>query len=173
MRKRKLLIIVTAVILVIACCSGVSLAYYKTEDKSVNTINTGIVDVKVHEEVEEMLKKNVGFQLQKDCVKSWVRLFVGLPTGIEGDIYKTVRSDDDNWKLGTDGYYYYQQPVEYTKDGNNEYILFSSITANIGGGSDTVSGSYNKNLDIVVYVEAIQWNREDTNAEEAFQKNRK
>lgn len=162
-KKNKILIILLCLILLSTL--GVTIAFFTADDNVVNSIKMGKVDIEVAETVEKGIKTNVGATVKAGTTPCWVRVFVGLPTGMQKQILvKTIpEKPNDNWSQ-EGNYYYYQLPLG-GKNEDETVILFQEIRSEENLDINQVQDE----LDIVVYAEAIQESN-GTNAIEAFHK---
>ena len=131
---------------------GVTIAFFISDDNAVNSIKMGKVDVEVAETVENGKKINVGATVKAGTTPCWVRVFVGLPTGMQNQILieTTPTTPDSNWIQ--DGNYYYYQSALGGINKDETVILFDEIKSEE---NLDISGVQSE-LDIVVYAEAIQ-----------------
>ncbi|BBF41497.1 hypothetical protein lbkm_0176 [Lachnospiraceae bacterium KM106-2] len=161
--KRGRVFMIASLILVLVLCTGVGTLAYFTDQKNVtNDAKFGKLDVKTKEKVVKKGKEDVGFTVESDSVKCWVRLFVGIPKA-SGNQIITIDPEDPtvNSKWKKDGeYYYYKEPV----NPGESKILFKSIKCT----SDLDKDQQYSNFDIIVYAEAIQYDNTVDDPVEAF-----
>ncbi|MEG0971629.1 MAG: SipW-dependent-type signal peptide-containing protein [Lachnospiraceae bacterium] len=133
---------------------GVTLAFFTAKDETKNTIQMGKIKVDVSETVIEGKKTDVGVIVKEGSVPCWVRIFVELPIGMQQQtLVETVPIQNElgpNWtKSGN--YYYYNLPLG-GKSTDETVILFDEIKSLQKLEKDQIQ----KELDIIVYAEAIQ-----------------
>ena len=150
LKKNKIFLCVLSLIILVTL--GGTVAYFTADDNKVNTINMGKMDVEVVEKVADGIKTNVGATIKAGSSPCWVRVFVGLPIGMQQQtlIETTPASPDSNWIK--DGNYYYYQSSLGGKNTDETVILFNEIKTEENLDMNQVQSE----LDIVVYAEAIQ-----------------
>lgn len=158
-----------ATIAVLLLCLGMlgytTIAYFNTQNTARNVITAGNIDIELQEktadgkdftnvvnvmpgqEVSKIVRvKNTGnnpayirIEVQKD-----IKLADGQNG--EGDLgLITLDFDSDNWTLGEDGYYYYNQPIAA---GESTAALFRNVTF------DKTMGNLYQNSTAVIKVNA-------------------
>lgn len=170
--KKKSLIIAVVLSLITIFTIGSTVSYFTDEEDVTNHITMGRIDIETKETIVEDGKEMVGAE-NIGPNPAWIRVFVGLPQGTAGEsVYIATPFEDGrvtnpdtngngwSWSQGSDGYYYYSDPIE---PGDTAY-LFSSIMR-----SQTIEeDEFPSNIDIIIYVEAVQVSLGDS-AIEAFE----
>lgn len=161
--KKKIVLAIISLSLIFAFSSEATLALFKDNDNVSNRIEAGEIKIHTMETIVENGKENVGATLSADSVRSWVRVFVGIPNGPEGEkIFKcTPSTPNSNWIDGGDNYFYYKEVL----NPNDTVILYDKISYTEILSEDTMPS----NLNIIVYAEAVQENTGKT-VKEAFSK---
>ena len=151
-RMNKTAILLLAVILLAGAVIGTTVAYLTTNTGSiVNTFEYAKVTCEVQENFDGEKKSDV--KIKNTCeIDAYIRAEVIvnwkdsegniLPSTPEGYNYTITEHLDGKWKRGTDGYYYYQEPVKahgategslltctWTHPANPEYHLSVEIIA--------------------------------------------
>ena len=168
MNKKKVLVLAVSVCLVAILAIGGTLAYFTDTDEETNTFTVGNVDITLTEPnwegsgSQDAPEVYPGEPLAKDPTVQntgknpcFVRIKV---TGLDclapaGNI--TYRTDyvtgklGDNWKLHTDGYFYYNKVLEV---GATTDALFDQIVIP----TDLTNGDAKTNFNVVVTAEAVQ-----------------
>ncbi len=142
--------------LIILFTVGGTIAYFTSADGKVNTIQMGKINVEIHEIVEGGMKKEVGATVKKETAPCWVRIFVGIPVGMQGQYLVETQpeaselTNNSLWIKDGDYYYYSKQ---LGGNGTEEtVVLFDQIMAKDSLNPDVVP----TDLDIIVYAEAVQ-----------------
>lgn len=161
--KKKVIVVIISLFLISLFSRGVTLALFTDQDNALNTIETGKVVIETKETIIESGKANVGATLSTDSVRSWVRVFVGIPSGPGGKAIFTCTpaTPNSNWINGGDGYFYYKGVL----DPGATVILYDKILYTATLSKDTMPS----NLNIIVYAEAVQESLGST-AQNAFDK---
>lgn len=121
----KRLSLVLALVLILVCAVGGTVAYLVTHtDPVTNTFTPGNVTCEVVENVNANVKEDVGVK-NTGNVPAYIRVAVVANTvdkdgSITGAADVSAKLCGDNWVAGTDGYYYYKGVVDPQKqtDGN-------------------------------------------------------
>ncbi len=147
-KNKSKLLIISVIILMLAIVSTVTIAFIidKTEPVN-NTFNYATVSCKVNEEsFDGNVKKNVTIEntgevesyIRAKVVVTWMsedgtKVTAAKPQ--ENTDYTILYSNNQNWQLGSDGYWYYTLPVNI---GNSTDTLIESSslieTANVPNG---------------------------------------
>ena len=119
---KKILIIIAALLLISAFAGGATLAYLLAETPAVeNNFVPVYVSCEVIEEFTGTTKSNVSVKNTGD-IKAYIRAtFVIMWTSEDGSVYSippkegvdySITLGSSSWSLGSDGFYYYELPVE-------------------------------------------------------------
>lgn len=168
--KRKILIL-AAIAIALSLTSYATIAYFTTQGTASNVITAGNVVLKLHEESangvaaphnglnglmpgdsaeKTVFVENVGDNAFYTRIKlhKTVRPGAGIIYELSPDkIHLNI--DTENWKLGADGWYYYQSALG--KSGRTQ-PLFTSVLFEAGMGNDYMNAVVNIN----VIVQAVQ-----------------
>lgn len=143
MKTRKLsgkkLALLISVILLLTVAVGGTAAYIATQTQNLtNVFKPGKMSIDIHEEVKPGEKSNVKVVNTGDA-PAYVRVYVTVSwQNANGDILAeipengvdynmTFIKDTDKWFLGSDGYYYYSEPLETESSGNPGYFTEGSL----------------------------------------------
>ena len=161
MRKTKTILVLAAVVLMLACTVGGTLAFLITKTDSVtNTFDPGRVTCEVVETFANNIKSNVQIR-NTGNTDAWIRATVVANWVKDGKVVAPWTDDigynTDKWTKGSGGYYYYKESVAakgYTEN------LFGSYTP----GKAPVEGAH---LEMTIVCQAVQSNLGST-AQAAF-----
>ncbi len=145
---KKPLLMIAALALVVALSIGLTSAFLTSQQGLTNTFTPGKVSCEVVEDVKENYKTSIKVQNisenEKDkLVPAYIRVAVVANTVDEnGNItgsadvssYLYGNADNTEWKLGTDGYYYFTKIVEperYTSELVKAPIPLSNIQVTV------------------------------------------
>lgn len=120
-RIRNILLISFAVIFVAAAGIGEASAYFTTyaRAKGAHTIDLGY-RTRIEEEFDSWTKRVTIENTKGSPVYIRARAY-------SGDQYELTYSSDGGWEMGTDGWYYYTQPVEVDNSTSVLNVLISGI----------------------------------------------
>ena len=182
-KKKKLLVICIAIIYIQFIAVGTISAYFTDNETKNNIINMGNVTVEIVEDIIGGEKENVGIRNtgNNPC---YIRLYVGIPTGIDGsDIYTTNPSlytivngvkqevariitttdeagnitDKYEWIKSGDYWYYAGNLVEGKEDAGILGVGKNAILfQNISFVDNLDNFPDGDNSNIIIYVEAVQ-----------------
>ena len=153
--KRKSIVAIAALVLLLVGAVGGTLAWMSAQTRPVtNTFEAGEVTTWVNETFDGKAKKNVSIQ-NTGTIPAYIRAAVVINwADKDGNVSGTpVKSGDytafspgTNWEQGTDGYYYYTQPVPA---GGSTDVLIPSIAPQV-----TPPAGYD--LQVTILAEGIQ-----------------
>lgn len=120
-QNKKTILMLVSVVVLLAAVVGTTIAYLvASTDPITNTFTPTSVPIEIPEEIEDNVKKRVAVTNQGD-ISAYVRVAVIVTwKDSEGNISATVPvkvtdynwdDGDTNWKLHSDGFYYYTLPV--------------------------------------------------------------
>ena len=166
--KRKLLILSVLAICIATLTTG-TLAFFTSEGRAHNVITTGGVEIAVREWADEGKEKpfqNLGGIMPSMTVTkiaeikntgasdAWIRVKVEKNIQLQGE--DTPNTDlvelnlnDTDWKLGQDGYYYYNQAL---KPGEVTKPIFTTVTFDAAMGNEY----QNATASVDVFAQAVQ-----------------
>lgn len=121
-RNNKRKVFLCSLILILAVTAGVTIAYLTMRtNKVTNTFSAAFVTTDIEEEIDNHVKNDVKVKNTGD-IDAYIRAAVVVTWQNEaGDVWGTmpVEGTDysiewtlDNWFVGSDGFYYYKNPVE-------------------------------------------------------------
>lgn len=153
---KKLLFIIIATVITVACAAGGTLAYIFTGTPSVeNSFEPVYVSCEVEEEFNGQTKSNVAVRNTGD-IDAYIRAtFVVMWMADDGSVLAKspvsgtdyiITAGSPKWTLGTDGFYYYSSPVA---PGDLTDVLIGSIVQ-----KDTAPEGYS--LAVHIAATAIQ-----------------
>lgn len=167
---RKIIVLLAIIVLIVACASYGTIAYFTVQKKTTNIITSGNIDMILHDETSEeepfppdglsgimpgdSLDKIVYIENIGDH-DFYTRIKLAnsiLPDkdGIKLNFNKIhLNIDTANWQLYTDGWYYYLSSVE---EGKKTAPLFTKVTFDNGMGNEYT----NANVKIEVFAQAVQ-----------------
>lgn len=172
MKKKSIVSLVFAVALVAVIGVGSTLAYFTDSAEANNVITTGHVDIDLEEPIfdentdgEKKIEHVVPNQeIVKDptvIVKAgseacYIRTKIEI-TGLEELEGKNAELIEaitfcDGWVLSTDGYYYYQTPIEKNAEKDQEVQFFEKVTIPASWGNEVADVT----IEINVSAEAVQ-----------------
>ncbi len=172
MNKKKMYTMAGGLALVAAIGVGSTLAYFTDRDTANNVVELGKVDITLTEPTydanggnngDQVKGVNPGDVIQKDPTvtvdegsnPAYIRVHVDFRFADrdldvnEDRAIRDLLELNDGWIEGDNGYYYYQNVVEY---GDGEHKVFDEVTIPSSWGNDYV----NKTLHIDVTAEAVQ-----------------
>lgn len=148
MKKKIAMSIVAVVVMASLVTVGTTYAYFFANKEHSSTYQLAKIDTTIEEEFEKTEKENTFLKNPKiknvgesDCI---IRVKVAINPS-SNNVELVGLSDNTNWKLNDDGYYYYQGIV--TK-GNMTTSLFDQVIIK--------DMKKMEDFDILVYDEAIQ-----------------
>ena len=155
---KRLIFIIVAALITVACATGGTLAYIFTGTPSVeNSFEPVHVTCKVLEEFDGQTKSDVKIKNTGD-ISAYIRAtFVVMWVAEDGSVLSTAPIKDtdyslaigsSDWTLGSDGFYYYTRPVA---SGESTGVLIESISL-----KGTAPSGYS--LNVHVAATAIQSN---------------
>ena len=170
--KKKILFL-TAVLVCLSIAMTGTLAYFTADDVAHNVITTGKVNIALQEWADEdqtVPFENLegvmpGNEITKIAIvkntgtaPAWIRVKIDLAVTkqitdnevlpLPSDKVK-VNIDTENWKLGTDGYYYYQKALD---KGAKTEPIFTSVLFDKGMGNEYQGST----ASVDVFAEAVQ-----------------
>lgn len=121
-RNNKRKVFLCSLILILAVTAGVTIAYLTMRtNKVTNTFSAAFVTTDIEEEIDNHVKNDVKVKNTGD-IDAYIRAAVVVTwQNAAGDVWGTmpVEGTDysiewtlDNWFVGSDGFYYYKNPVE-------------------------------------------------------------
>lgn len=165
--KASLLVVSLLLILMVGVFDSISFLSSKT-DSVINTFTPGTVTPGVEETFDGQTKKDVSIQnngnaaayIRAAIVVSWVdkddNNKVLAVTPVQGENYNMSLSLSDGWVKGSDGFYYWTQPVEAERKTG---ILIESCSP--------INGNVDGLLSVEILAQSIQAEPEDA-VEEAW-----
>lgn len=149
-RTNKAAVLIIAVLLLLGAAVGSTVAFLTTKTKSVeNSFEYAKVSCEVTGSQENVQIKNTGntaAYIRATYVVTWRDGNRNVVVSVPGGSYTLTENLDNNWKQGTDGYFYYTSPVA-----PNHSTLGSPLTCNV---TYPDNGEYT--LSVEILAEAIQ-----------------
>ena len=112
--KRKIVLLLTAVVMILTVAVGGTVAYLTTRTGEVkNTFEPASVIPEIHEKFDGTVKKEVRIENDGN-VPAYIRVaLIGNWCDAAGNVLKSEDVDikADGWTRGSDGYYYYNSAV--------------------------------------------------------------
>lgn len=153
-RNNKRKVFLCSLILILAVTAGVTIAYLTMRtNKVTNTFSAAFVTTDIEEEIDNHVKNDVKVKNTGD-IDAYIRAAVVVTwQNAAGDVWGTmpVEGTDysiewtlDNWFVGSDGFYYYKNPVEPEE---STKILFTECQ--IKEGVNAPEGNYYLNVEIL------------------------
>lgn len=176
MKKKKLIVLAATVSLLAVIGVGSTLAYFTDNTSATNVITMGHVDITLTEETddEDVSSKEDGGLEYKDVVPGdvlskkpvitvdaesedcYLRVEITVADLDEEKTKELLSGIDigENWKLGNDGYFYYQSVfvADKSNEDNNKLPLFTKVTIPDAWGNEVAE----KTFTIKITAEAIQ-----------------
>ena len=180
--KKKILFL-TAVLVCLSIAMTGTLAYFTADDVAHNVITTGKVNIALQEWADEdqtVPFENLegvmpGNEITKIAIvkntgtaPAWIRVKIDIAVTkqIGNEVLTlpsdkvTVNIDTKSWKLGTDGYYYYQKALD---KGAKTEPIFTSVLFDKGMGNEYQDST----ASVDVLVQAVQTAHNGDSAENA------
>lgn len=181
--KKKILFL-TAVLVCLSIAMTGTLAYFTADDVAHNVITTGKVNIALQEwanEDQTVPFKNLegvmpGNEITKIAIventgtaPAWIRVKIDIAVTkqiTDKEVLRlssdkvTVNIDTENWKLGTDGYYYYQKALD---KGAKTEPIFTSVLFDKSMNNDYQGST----ASVDVFAEAVQTANNGANVNEA------
>lgn len=170
MKNKKLITLVATVSLIALIGVGATLAYFTDKDETLNTITMGHVDIELDEPIfgqenenhtihnvvpNQSITKDPTITVKGDSESCYLRAKVEIGETLNDtqkeELLKGINIQEENWVLGTDGYYYYQKKVEKTGS-DQTVVLFDKVVIPENWGNEIAD----KEFVINITAEAIQ-----------------
>ena len=176
MKKKKLIELAATVSLLAVIGVGSTLAYFTDNTSATNVITMGHVDITLTEETDDedvsskedcglvykdvvpgdVLSKKPVIRVDAESEDCYLRVEITV-ADLDGEQTKELLSGIDigeNWKLGNDGYFYYQSVfvADKSNEDNNKLPLFTKVTIPDAWGNEVAE----KTFTIKITAEAIQ-----------------
>lgn len=168
MKKKKLGMTLASLVLVGLIGIGATLAYFTDQDSATNVITMGHVDIELTEpnfeggidggEIKDVtpnqtIVKDPTITVKADSESAYLRAKVEFDGLTDEQIEQLLPniSFRDEWKLSTDGYYYFQYAVGKAEV-DQKFVLFDTVKIPETWGNEVANTSF----DIIVTAEAIQ-----------------
>lgn len=181
--KKKILFL-TAVLVCLSIAMTGTFAYFTADDVAHNVITTGKVNIALQEwanedrtvpfeNLEGVMPGNkitkIAIVENTGTAPAWIRVKIDIAVTkqiTDNEVLTlpsdkvTVNIDTENWKLGTDGYYYYQKALDA---GAKTEPIFTSVLFDKGMGNEYQGST----ASVDVFAEAVQTANNGANVNEA------
>ena len=150
-RTNKAAVLIIAVLLLLGAAVGSTVAFLTTQTKPVeNSFEYAKVSCEVTGSKESVQIKNTGntaAYIRATYVVTWRDGNRNVVVSVPGGSYTLTENLDNNWKQGTDGYFYYTSPVAPGNSTLDSPLTCSNVTY-------PDNGEYT--LSVEILAEAIQ-----------------